>query len=223
LVSHVTAARLWGLDGVETEEVHVTVLPYRSVRAEGIVVHHSGERLPADVSSPGPPRATSPLRTAIDLASVLGAEDLELAIESGLRRRLFSVGQLRWRADALLGAGRPGSSRLRTILNRRDLGRTESRWEVRTAQLLEQAGFERPVRQYEVRAGGRVVARPDLAYPDARLALEYDSDRWHSGVARRHADADRRNRLRAVGWTVIEVTPAALGNPDELVAPVLAA
>jgi hypothetical protein len=32
------------------------------------------------------------------------------------------------------------------------------------------------------------------------------------------ADAERRNRLRALGRTVIEVTPATLRHPDDLVA-----
>ena len=49
-----------------------------------------------------------------------------------------------------------------------------------------------------------------------RVALEYDSDQWHAGTARRHRDAARRNQLRAVGWTVIEVTPAQLRNPTTL-------
>jgi len=65
---------------------------------------------------------TSALRTAIDLAAVLDAEALEIAIESALRRRLFSVGQLRWRAEALMGKGRSGSVALRSLLDSRELG-----------------------------------------------------------------------------------------------------
>jgi hypothetical protein len=48
--------------------------------------------------------------------------------------------------------------------------------------------------------------------------IEYDSDAWHTGVTRRHRDADRRNRLRALGWTVVEVTPATLRDPGSFVA-----
>ena len=58
------------------------------------------------------------------------------------------------------------------------------------------------MRQYQVRANGKLIARVDLAYPEARLVIEYDSDQWHTGVVRRHEDADRRNQLRAAGWTV---------------------
>jgi hypothetical protein len=218
LVSLTAAPSLWGLDGEWATAVHVLLPSSRSLRSPLVTVHHTTDLLPADVATLGPIRLTSPLRTVIDLAAVLDAEALELAIESGLRRRLFSVGQLRWRSEALLGTGRPGSANLRRLLGRDDLGRTDSGWEVRTSQLLERAGFGRPVRQHEVRVGGKIVARPDLSYPDAKIALEYDSDRWHTGTARRHADADRRNRLRALGWTVIEVTPATLRQPEALVA-----
>jgi very-short-patch-repair endonuclease len=116
-----------------------------------------------------------------------------------------------------MGPGRRGSAALRALLEARQLGRTDSRWEARTAQVLVAAGFPTPVRQHSIRANGKEIARPDLAYPDARVVLEYDSDEWHSGTTRRHRDAARRNRLRALGWTVIEVTAAQLRNPADLI------
>lgn len=114
------------------------------------------------------------------------------------------------------------SSALRRLLESRQLGATDSAWEVRTAQLLEAGGFGTPTRQLPIRANGTVIARADLAYPEARLILEYDSDQWHSGTKRRHRDARRRNRLRALGWTVLEVTPAQLRDPAQLLAEVQA-
>jgi hypothetical protein len=216
LVSFETAGVLWRMEGISTDETHV-ILAGRRLKSELVVVHRTGDLLPADIARLGPIALTSPLRTAIDLAAVVDADTLEIAIESALRRRLFSPGQLRWRADALTGTGRPGSTTLRKLLSRRGLGRTDSAPEVETAQILEAAGLGRPERQYEVRAAGRFVAQVDLAYPDARIAFEYDSDTWHAGVRRRHRDADRRNRLRAAGWTVIEVTPAQLRDPASLV------
>jgi hypothetical protein len=218
LVALTAAAKLWELDGDWGSRVHVLLRKGRGLRSSKVTLHHTTNLLPADIGALGPIRLTSPLRTVIDLARVLDTDALELAIESGLRRSLFSVGQLRWRAEALVGTGRPGSKTLRRLLERDDLGKTDSGWEVRTSQVLERAGLARPVRQHEVRLQGRFVAKPDLSYPQARIALEYDSDRWHTGVAQRHADAARRNRLRALGWTVIEVTPATLRHPDDLVA-----
>ncbi|HEY3721825.1 MAG TPA: hypothetical protein VGN59_00555 [Acidimicrobiia bacterium] len=218
LVSHATAAQLWGLEGIVSDRVHLTVPTGRSLRSTVVMVHHTGDLLPADVGRVGPIAVTSPLRTAIDLAGVVDAETLEIAIESALRRRLFSVGQLRWRATLLAGTGRRGSTALRHLIARRDLGRSDSRWELRAAQLLERAGLGTPVRQHPIRANGREIARADLAYPERRIVVEYDSDRWHTGVDRRHRDAARRNRLRALGWIVVEVTPAQLRDPAGLIA-----
>ncbi len=222
LVSHRTAAKLWAFEGITTDRMHVTVPAGRSLRSEKVTVHHTTDLLPADVARRGPIAVTSALRTAIDLAGVVAADVLEVAIESALRRRLFSVGQLRWRAEALMGTGRSGSAALRDLIARRDVGRTESGWEVRTAQVLVTAGFAAPTRQYSVRHHGKEIARVDLAYPDAQVILEYDSDQWHAGTTRRHRDAARRNRLRALGWTVVEVTPETLRQPAELVAIVAA-
>ena len=140
LVSRETAGQLWGFEGITTDEVHVTVLANRRLRSEDVIVHRVADLLPADIGRRGPIAVTSPLRTAIDLAGVVTADALEIAIESALRRRLFSVGQLRWRAEALMGTGRAGSAALRDLIARRDLGRTESRWEVRTAQVLVSRG-----------------------------------------------------------------------------------
>jgi very-short-patch-repair endonuclease len=134
---------------------------------------------------------------------------LELAVEDGLRRNLFSAGQLRWRSSLLVRT----PTALATLLVRDQLGRTDSGWELRTARVLTDAGFPEPVRQHEVDGIGRI----DLAYPDRRIAFEYDSDAWHSGVARRHRDAHRRNALRFAGWTVIEVTAGLMRTPGRLV------
>ena len=217
LVSYETAAELWDFEGIRSRQVHLTIPGRRSLRSARLSLHHTSELLPADVAMSGPIRVTSPLRTAIDIAGVVDPQTFEIALESALRRRLFSPGQLRWRSETLLGPGRPGSSTLRRLLDARGLGGSDSGWEVKVAQMLEAAGLGTPVRQHPVRLSGRVVARLDLAYPDALVAIEYDSDRWHSGVARRHADAERRNRLRALGWTVIEITPDALRHPVDLV------
>jgi very-short-patch-repair endonuclease len=215
-VSHAAAAALWRFDGVSVTGIDVTVPATRSLRSDRISVHRVRDLIPADVGRVGPIAVTSALRTAIDLAGVVEVDALEIAIESGLRRRLFSVGQLRWRASALSGTGRRGSTALRGLIAGRDVGRSDSAWEVRAAQLLARSGLGRPVRQHSIRLRGREIARVDLAYPEHLIAVEYDSDQWHSGVDRRHRDAARRNRLRSLGWTVIEVTPGQLRDPTEL-------
>ena len=72
-------------------------------------------------------------------------------------------------------------------------------------RLLSRAGLPEPVPQHEIRHRGRLAARVDLAYPDLRIAVEFDSERWHGGRRRREADLDRRNRLTELGWEMVHV------------------
>ena len=48
--------------------------------------------------------------------------------------------------------------------------------------------------------------RVDFAYPELRLAIEYDGA-WH-GERRARDDRRRLNRLYAAGWLVLHVTAA---------------
>jgi very-short-patch-repair endonuclease len=63
--------------------------------------------------------------------------------------------------------------------------------------------------QYTIHDGGRFVARVDLAWPERKVALEYDGV-WHATAAQLHRDRRRLNRLATAGWTVLHVTSARL-------------
>jgi very-short-patch-repair endonuclease len=74
-----------------------------------------------------------------------------------------------------------------------------------------------------VRDGTGFVARVDFAWPEAKVAVEYEG-RWH-GESPQQVAADRRrlNRLTAAGWTVVFVTAADLHRPDEVIRRIAAA
>ena len=75
-----------------------------------------------------------------------------------------------------------------------------------------------PTPQYEIHAGGRLVARVDLAYPSRLLAIEADGFRWHSIRADFERDARRHSALASLGWRVVRVTWARLDErPEEIV------
>ena len=54
----------------------------------------------------------------------------------------------------------------------------------------------------------------DLYWSDARLDVEYDSDAFHASSAGIASDAERRNALRSMGYSVITVTNAQMSSPD---------
>jgi hypothetical protein len=217
VVSHISAGRLWGLEGVPRDvRMHLTVPRARRFRDGRVSVHRTFDLPPADRAQAHAIAVTSPLRTVLDLAGVTREESLALAVEDALRRGLFRVDDLEARAAARRGKGFRGSAVLGELIRRHGSAVSDSGWELRLARLLVAGGLPEPVRQLRVDTEVGPL-RVDLGYVGPPMVVfEYDSDRWHSGVVRRHADMRRRNALRSVGCVVIEVTSALMARRDEL-------
>lgn len=206
VISHRAAAALWRLAGFEPGPVELTVPRSRRRAEPGVIHRHPLFR--ADVTMVEGILVTTPARTLIDLASVVPREAVEEAMDDALRRGMVSIPLLRRRLYAIGRKGRPGVAMTRLLLDSRDPSQAvpESVFERRLLRILQRAGLPAPVLQHEVRSGGRLVAVIDFAYPDARLAIEADGYRWHSGRIRWDHDRARRNRLTLLGWRIIHIT-----------------
>lgn len=66
------------------------------------------------------------------------------------------------------------------------------------------------------RVAGRGHLRCDLFWSDAQLAVEYDSDAFHTGSTKINGDSLRRNVLRSAGVSVIDVTNGQLKKAEAL-------
>ena len=89
-------------------------------------------------------------------------------------------------------------------------GVPESVMETKLKQLLRCNGLPTPVFQYEIWHNGRFVARVDAAYPEHRIAIEFDSYEHHTGKLAIDRDNERRARLSRIKWETITFTAAAL-------------
>ena len=90
--------------------------------------------------------------------------------------------------------------------------RAESPPETRVRLALVNAGL-RPVPQYEVRdARGRLIARVDLAFPEAKVVVEYDGRLAHLEPGAFATERRRQNRLVAAGWVVLRYTAEDLAR-----------
>ncbi|WP_091109877.1 hypothetical protein [Geodermatophilus dictyosporus] len=214
VVSGRSAAVLWGIELAGTDDdVELTLPPGRHpVRVGGLRVCRAS-LAGDDVEGRRGVPATTPEATALDLARHLEGDDAVVAVDRVLASGLVDLGALRGRAARCTGRG---SARARAVCALAD-ERSESPQETRLRVLLLRAGLPVPVPQFTVRVGGRFVARVDLAWPDLRVAVEYDG-RWHAEAGQFARDRQRLNRLQEAGWRVVFVTAADLHRPGELVA-----
>lgn len=212
VASHLTAAALLGF--AEPPLIpHVTVPRGSSARMGGVVVHW-GTLGPSDRCWVGPMPCTRPGRTLIDCAYLVTFEALCELVDAAFCAGLADPGGVRRAAvRASRAPGRRGLAAIRSALEVWTPGAPPgSPAEMRLVRRLVAYGLPEPVRQFVVRdPAGRFVARVDLAWPDRRLALEYDGRRWH-GPRRWTADGERGDRLRECGWRVERVRIEMLSN-----------
>lgn len=148
-------------------------------------------------------RVTTPARTATDLGCKLSRREALAAMDALMRGYGFTVQDL----VRLL----PRYFRRRGVIQLRQLvrlvdGRAESSGESWTRLEIADHGLPLPEPQHWVSVNGVPTYRLDLAYPHARIAIEYDGEEFHSSPEARERDRARRLWLRAHGWTVIVVT-----------------
>ena len=220
VVSGRSAAYLLGLrDSVDdAAPVEVTVPPGRRFGpVAGLRVRRAS--VPAsDTTVRSGHRCTVVLRTALDVARLEPLLDSVPLLDAMLGRAFVDPAPLTV-AAAALPSGR-GCRRARQAVALAD-ERAESPPESRLRVLLTLAGLP-PVPQWRVgRADGLFVARVDLAYPSARVAVEYDGA-WHGAPGELHRDRRRINALVAAGWRVLYVTAADMHRPEQVVARVRA-
>jgi predicted transcriptional regulator of viral defense system len=209
VASYSTAAELWEIPGRSTAPIEITCPRWRRTQQQGLLVHESGALKPVDWSLVDGIPVTTAARTIFDLARRPGHRTIDLAIGTALRREVTTVSELTATLDRLARRGRAGTLKFREALERHtsDDALTESEAEHALLRLFANHGLPQPVPQYEIRdRDGRLVARADFAYPDLKIAIEYDSYAHHVGKEALVRDSGRRNAVVALGWLPITAT-----------------
>lgn len=221
VVSHQSAALLWGLPMVDRGElVHLVQRTRPNTRGADDVVRHIHRLDAGDVVVRSGRAVTSLERTLVDCATSLRPSDALVIADAGLRR-----GADLERCLELLDrqVGRPGTRRARAVLEAADDG-AESPGESRTRHLVLREGLPVPQTQLAISTDDGVVWA-DLGWREWRVVAEYDGAAKYtaSGPA---ADAVLRERRREVvieraGWRVVRIAAADLRQPARVVAALL--
>lgn len=219
VVTGCSAAVLWDVDLVDAAaDVELTVPPgHHPVRVPGLRVRRS--RLPAEwVVRRRGVDVTTPDATAVRVAVALPGDDAVVAVDQLVVSGVVGLGAVRGLAA---GARGPGMARAREVCRLAD-GLAGSPQETRVRLLVARGGLPAPVAQFVVRDARGFVGRVDFAWPERRVAVEYDGV-WHAEPGQFARDRQRLNRLQAAGWRVVFVTAADLHRPAELVRRIAAA
>ena len=230
VVSHMSAVvlhdgPLWELP---LAAVHVTRVDRRGGRTAAGVVQHRGELAVGDVVERDGVALTSATRTAMDLVMLLGLDRSLPVLDDFLRRRLTTRTELdacRRRMNAW-----PGTL-VSDLAVRLCDGRRESVGESRSALCFFRGGVPRPQLQWPVHdEHGRVIARLDFAWPEAKVWVEFDGKEKylrHRRPGESVVDAVLREKrreeriARLTGWRCIRLTWADLYHPEATAAYVL--
>lgn len=184
----------------------------------GVLIHQTPLDL-QDVSVVSGLTITTPARAAWDIATLEAFPTAVAALDAMLHCGVLGHAELSNRIAMSGGLWRV--SRVRHVLGLVD-GRSESPPESRLRLRFVEAGLPPAVPQYEVRKNGEFIARVDLAWPAARVAVEYDGA-YHADPLQMRRDRRRLNALVDAGWLVIHATASDLHAPDTLIAQVKAA
>jgi very-short-patch-repair endonuclease len=209
-----SAAVLWSvpLAGPE-DDVEVTVPPgAHQRRIPGLVVRRA-VLLPQDRWARGGIPVTTPEATAVRLAAALPHDEAVAAVDQVVASGVVDLAPIRTRAAA--GQG-PGSARARAVCLLAD-GLAQSPRETWLRLELLRAGLPAPVAQHRIVHEGRFLARVDFAWPERKLAVEYDG-LWHGEPGQFARDRRRLNQVHGAGWRVVFVTTADHADPRRIMA-----
>jgi very-short-patch-repair endonuclease len=197
ILSHASAAELWGLLEARAGDIDVTVIGRNPGVRAGVRRHRSTTLTPRDIRTKRAIRVTSPARTVMDCAP---DRDLEELLANALTTNLVTKRQL----DQTIAEhpAQPGVPRLHRILNQPGGPRRTRSWgERRLLALVRQAGL--PVPMTNRLLNGYQV---DAVWPDQRLVVEIDGYEFHGGRRAFATDRKRDAAHVAAGYRVIRFT-----------------
>jgi very-short-patch-repair endonuclease/predicted transcriptional regulator of viral defense system len=211
VLSHRSAARLWGVRPDNRRDVDVTVPSRGACRRKGIQPHCVRSLDPRDITKiDGIPVTTLP-RTLLDLAEVVPKDHVVKALTEAERQQIIDLRVLE--AQMKRSPGRRGLKPLREILADAVIEpETREEFEHRFLQVVLEATLPRP--QVNVLVEGKLV---DFYWPHAQVIVELDSWKFHRHRSAFEEDREWSAILTVADYKVIRVTWRQLTRQPETV------
>ena len=216
VVSHQTAAALYGLPGLPRDQLSVTVPHPQHQRVAGASVHQT-RILPRHhwVTFHGR-RTTTLARTIVDLAPLLSRLRLDAAYEHALLSDHLTHAKMSHCFNELMAPARKGMTKLASILDARGPGHIPAASELERMLFAacDLVGLQ-PIRQFPLPGHQIVTGCVDAAFVEAHLILEADGRRWHNRVADQRRDRERDRAAARVGWQTVRFCHEELSEDPE--------
>ena len=197
VLSHASAAELWGIRAHNGARVEVTVVGGSSLWWSGCACTGRARCRPRSARSGTRSRSRRPARTVLDLAPVLSERALERLLDRVEVERLTDVRTIL--ATVAANHGHHGCGPLRRTLAQHVPGTTltRSRLEERVLALCRAAGLPRPLVNHPV-----LGLEVDFVFPGGVL-VEADSWRYHHRPAAFARDRERDGILVRAGYRIL--------------------
>ncbi len=217
VASHESAASLHGIAGFDRSRCSVTVPRSATHRFPGVTVHRTDDLAPDHLARLSGCPVTSLERTVFDLAAQVSESMLGHIVDDLVTAGRTRVGRLERVLLDVAGRGKPGTAVMRSIVLTRQAGVDPDATPLERLglDLLSRSGIDEFVAQYS--PPFEPTWRFDAAFPDLRLAVEWDSRRWHTRVEDFDRDRIRDRVAAANGWTVLRFTMRDLKDQPEQV------
>jgi hypothetical protein len=213
MASGLSASALYGLAEPPTRPCVMLARGNRAARH----TRHTTRDLPrCDCAIVDGMRALAPARAVIDSVHRLPYGDAVVLVERAIVRGLVNPETLRRRAKELSHSKRPGCAVTLRILAdlHPELSRSRNEWEALVARRAKQFGLQQPELEYQLTINGhRYFA--DAAWPDQRVALEFDGRDPHMRRKVHDQDSVRRNDFNDAEWAHFSITAVALKRRDD--------
>lgn len=209
-----SALRHHGLSAPSTGALDVLIPARRQRQNAGFVIIHRTFRLPDQVCYQGPLQFALPARAVADAARM--TDDLakvRAVVAGSVQTRLCTVDQL---ADELWGGPVQRSALLRIVLSEVARG-VRSVPEADLMSLIVRGELPMPLFNARLFLGDKLLAVPDVWWPEVGLVVEVDSREWHLSPQSWEQTMRRHARLTALGILVLHFTPRRIRDePDEV-------
>ncbi len=205
VVSHDSAAELHNLPKLRRGLASVLVHSRTTHDFPGVVVHRCHDLLDGHLEEIDGLPVTSVSRTIIDLSPFLSKKHIAAILDSAVADQRTRLEDVELVVDQVARRGKPGIQKMRSILEERQAGPPNgSPLERRGAEVLRDGGLPEP--RFEFPIPWDLDRRFDAAFPEERLAIEWDSRRWHELADAFSRDRERDRRALLHGWRVIRFT-----------------